>query len=39
MSMTLLSANILETLHLETTESQDSIGDVGGLVDAVLVKT
>jgi len=36
---TVLSANVLESLNLATTESQDGIGGVGGLVDSVVVKT
>ena len=36
---TVLSANVLESLSLQTTEPQDSIGGVGGLADSVIVKT
>jgi predicted aspartyl protease len=36
---TVLSANVLESLNLDTTEPLDGIGGVGGLVDSVLVKT
>ncbi len=36
---TVISANVLETLRLETSEPQDRIGGVGGLVDSVSVRT
>jgi predicted aspartyl protease len=36
---TVLSANVLQSLNLGTTEPQEGIGGVGGLVDSVIVKT
>jgi predicted aspartyl protease len=36
---TVLSANVLESLNLATTEPQEGIGGVGGLVDSVIVRT
>ena len=36
---TVISANVLETLRLETEQSRDRIGGVGGLVDSVNVRT
>jgi len=36
---TVLSANILESLSLATTSSQEDIGGVGGLVDSVIIRT
>lgn len=36
---TVISANVLESLDLDTTEPQDRIGGIGGLVDSVIVRT
>jgi len=36
---TVISANVLEGLNLDTTEPRDRIGGVGGLVDSVNVRT
>lgn len=36
---TVLSANVLESLNVDTSEPLDGIGGVGGLVDSVIVKT
>ena len=36
---TVLSANVLESLNLDTTEPLDGIGGVGGLVESVIVRT
>ncbi len=36
---TVISANVLATLNLETAQPQDRIGGVGGLVDSVNVQT
>jgi len=35
---TVISANVLEALNLNTTEPQDRIGGVGGLVDSVDIR-
>ena len=36
---TVISANVLESLNLETTAERDRIGGIGGLVDSVSVHT
>jgi hypothetical protein len=36
---TVLSANMLESLHLPSTEPENQLGGLGGLVDAVTVAT